>query len=54
MQADTKRFNISVSPELYEQLSDLKEEKYPHSSRNEMLTDPIRKGLESVEEEQEK
>jgi metal-responsive CopG/Arc/MetJ family transcriptional regulator len=49
MENGPKRFNISVSPELCRQLTELKERRYPDASRNEMLIDLIRKGLEATE-----
>ena len=50
MEKGPKRFNISVSPELCRQQTELKERRYPDASRNEMLIDLIRKGLEAAEE----
>ena len=48
MKKDAKRFMISVSTELFERLSVLQTEDYSQGSRNEMLVDLIRRGLESV------
>ncbi len=49
MENEPKRFNISVSPELFRQLAELKAKCYPDASHNEMLIDLIRKGLAAEE-----
>ncbi len=50
MNKEPKRFTITVPAELFERLRALQEEKCPGSSRNEMLVDLIRKGLEAAED----
>ncbi len=49
MEKESRRFTISVSPELYARLSALQNTEYPQCSRNEMLGDLIRKGLDAAE-----
>ena len=54
MQKEPKRFTITVPQELGERLRALQEKEYPQSSRNDMLVDLIRAGLEAAgKEEQE-
>ena len=48
MGKEPKRFTISVTAELFERLRALQMEEYPGSSRNEMLVDLIRRGLETA------
>ena len=52
MKKQTKRLTLSVSPELFERLRALQEKEYPQNSRNEMLVDLIRKGLDAAKEKE--
>ena len=49
MEKESRRFTISVPPELFARLSALWSTQYSESSQNEMLGDLIRKGLDVAE-----
>ena len=51
MEKNPMRFNISVPQDLLEALRGVKKDYYPDSSCNEVLSDLIRRGLETVKEE---
>ena len=49
-----KRFTISVTPELENRLDEVKNNEYWEVSRNEMIQDLIVRGLQTLEQKEEK
>lgn len=51
MDADSKRFTISITPSMEVDLKAVKEECYGDGSRNDMIQDLISRGLASLKSE---
>ncbi len=54
MDTKMKRFTISVTPELENRLDEVKNNEYWEVSRNEMIQDLIVRGLQTLEQKEEK
>lgn len=52
MATNLKRFTISVTPDMKEELTDLKQEKYYNTTQNEMIRELIKKGLIALKTEE--
>lgn len=51
METNVKRFTISVTPGMEEELDSAKKEYYYRGSHNDMIRDLISRGLDSLKEE---